>query len=132
MNTSTVSEETEVLARDVRFDNAGNMRMLLDDGREISVPVSWFPRHNKATSEQRMRWRFIGGGEGIHWEELDEDISVEGLLLGIRPLAASAEYISPGRRSRLRRVGGLLRLVVWELLGSRRRVSSQHKSYRAD
>lgn len=132
MNTSTVSEETEVLARDVRFDDAGNMRVLLDDGREISVPISWFPRLSKATGEQRERWRFIGGGEGIHWEELDEDISVEGLLLGIRPTAASAEYVAPGRRSRLRRVGGLLRLVVRELLGSRRSVSAQHKSLKAE
>jgi len=54
----------------------------LSDGRTISVPIEWFPRLVHASPEERMRWRFIGKGEGIHWEDIDEDISVAGLLAG--------------------------------------------------
>jgi len=54
----------------------------LSDGRTISVPLAWYPRLQHATSEERNHWRFIGKGHGIHWPDLDEDISVEGLLAG--------------------------------------------------
>jgi len=54
----------------------------LSDGRTISVPLSWYPRLLHATPTERKRWRLIGRGLGIHWEDLDEDISVEGLLAG--------------------------------------------------
>lgn len=54
----------------------------LADGRTISVPLAWYPRLQYATPEERNRWRLIGKGHGIHWEEIDEDISIEGLLLG--------------------------------------------------
>jgi len=54
----------------------------LSDGRSISVPLSWFPRLLKATEVERNRWRLIGKGEGIHWEALDEDVSIENLLAG--------------------------------------------------
>ena len=54
----------------------------LSDGRAISVPLSWFPRLLHSTPEERANWRLIGHGDGIHWEDLDEDISVEGLLAG--------------------------------------------------
>jgi hypothetical protein len=59
-----------------------NLQMIvrLDDGREIAVPLNWFPRLRDATEQQRNNWRLIGGGEGIHWEEIDEDILVERLL----------------------------------------------------
>jgi len=56
----------------------------LADGRTLSVPLSWYPRLWHGTSQERSRWRLIGDGEGIHWPELDEDISVEGLLRGRR------------------------------------------------
>jgi len=56
------------------------MHVLLDDGREISVPIDWFPRLRDSTQKERKNYRFIGGGEGIHWNDLDEDILVEGLL----------------------------------------------------
>jgi len=56
----------------------------LADGRTLSVPVAWYPRLSHGTVEQRGRWRLIGDGEGIHWSDLDEDISVEGLLAGRR------------------------------------------------
>jgi hypothetical protein len=54
----------------------------LRDGRTISVPLAWFPRLVHATPEERDHWRLIGKGQGIHWEDIDEDISVEGLLAG--------------------------------------------------
>ena len=60
----------------------------LSDGRTISVSVDWYPRLSHATQIQRANWRFIGGGHGIHWEDIDEDISVEGLLAG-RPSGES-------------------------------------------
>jgi len=54
----------------------------LSDGRTISVPIAWYPRLAHAKPEERENWRLIGGGHGIHWEDIDEDISVEGLLAG--------------------------------------------------
>lgn len=54
----------------------------LSDGRAISVPVAWYPRLLHATPAERDNWRLIGRGEGIHWDDLDEDISVENLLTG--------------------------------------------------
>jgi hypothetical protein len=56
------------------------IHVLLLDGREISVPLEWFPKLRDATTAQRKNWRLIGGGYGIHWEDLDEDISVAELL----------------------------------------------------
>lgn len=60
----------------------------LSDGRTISVPLDWYPRLTHATPQERENWRLIGGGEGIHWPDLDEDISVEGLIAG-RPSGES-------------------------------------------
>jgi len=56
----------------------------LADGRTITVPLAWFPRLAHGTPAERAKWRLIGGGEGIHWPDLDEDISVESLLAGRR------------------------------------------------
>ena len=56
----------------------------LVDGRTITVPVTWYPRLAHGTPAERANWRLIGEGEGLHWPELDEDISVEGLLAGRR------------------------------------------------
>lgn len=66
-------------AIDVQFVDAA-MRVALSDGREVSVPLEWFPRLRDATDAQRRRWRLIGAGEGIHWADLDEDISISSLL----------------------------------------------------
>ena len=60
--------------------NADSMQVSLADGRELSVPLEWLPRLRDATPEQRRNWRLIGRGEGVHWAELDEDVSVNGLL----------------------------------------------------
>ena len=60
----------------------------LSDGRTICVPLTWYPRLVHATMEERCNWRLVGGGVGIHWPDLDEDLSVEGLLAG-RPSGES-------------------------------------------
>ncbi len=52
------------------------------DGRTVSVPVAWYPRLAHGSSSERANWRLVGRGEGIHWPDLDEDISVESLLAG--------------------------------------------------
>jgi hypothetical protein len=54
--------------------------VILADGREVAIPLAWFPRLLEATPEQRRNWRFIGRGHGIHWPDVDEDISVASLL----------------------------------------------------
>ena len=54
--------------------------VLLEDGREIGVPLEWFPKLRDADAEDLDKWRLIGDGVGIHWETLDEDLSVQGLL----------------------------------------------------
>ena len=60
----------------------------LSDGRTISVPLAWYPRLIHATQEERDKWELIGDGQGIHWPDLDEDISTEGLIAG-RPSGES-------------------------------------------
>jgi Protein of unknown function (DUF2442) len=54
----------------------------LTDGRTVSVPLAWFPRLLHGTAEERNHWRLIGNGEGMHWPDLDEDVSVENLMFG--------------------------------------------------
>ena len=56
-----------------------NLNVRLDDGRAVSVPLAWFPRLLSATADQRYNFKLIGGGEGIRWPEIDEDLSVTGL-----------------------------------------------------
>lgn len=58
------------------------LQMDLSDGRSISVPLGWYPRLAHATNDERNDWRLIARGRGVHWESIDEDISVEGLLAG--------------------------------------------------
>jgi hypothetical protein len=74
----------------------------LVDGRTLSVPLAWYPRLLHATAEERNRWRLVGRGEGIHWPDLDEDISVEGLLLG-RPSGESQRSFQRWLESRSQR-----------------------------
>ncbi len=80
MSTS-VNKASEAMAAEVWFDS-DMMHVRLLDGREISVPVEWFPRLRDASDKQRKGWRLIGRGIGIHWEDVDEDISVAALLKG--------------------------------------------------
>jgi len=76
---STLAVKVEPLAVDVSFTDH-DLCVLLVDGREISAPLEWFPRLKQATLEQRKNWRLIGQGVGIHWESVDEDVSVRSLL----------------------------------------------------
>lgn len=66
---------------DVSFVD-GKLSVDLMDGRSISVPLAWYPRLLNATDEQREKWEVSGGGFGIHWPDIDEDLSTEGLLRG--------------------------------------------------
>ncbi len=68
-------------AEDVRVTD-DSLIVDLSDGRTISVPLEWYPRLLHATPDERSNWRLIGRGHGVHWEEIDEDISVEGLVAG--------------------------------------------------
>lgn len=75
----TLIKSVNVLARKVYFDNL-EMHVQLSDGRKISTPLEWFPKLRNATKKQKENWRLIGSGVGIHWNDIDEDISAEGLL----------------------------------------------------
>ncbi len=76
--------------RDATFTE-DSMRVKLMDGRTITVPLAWYPRLADATPKQLAHWEIVGAGYGIHWSELDEDLSTEGLLRGAPAAAASAE-----------------------------------------
>ena len=71
--------KVDPLAVDVSF-TSDILHVVLADGREVFAPLMWFPRLHEATDAQRKEWRLIGEGVGIHWESIDEDISIESLL----------------------------------------------------
>ena len=70
------------LAKAVEFDDA-MMRVTFTDGRVLAVPLAWFPALRQASPEQRARYEIGGGGIGLHWPDLDEDLSVAGLMAGV-------------------------------------------------
>jgi hypothetical protein len=72
---------TAALAKSISFDEE-MMHVSLTDGRSISVPIIWFPILRQATPEQRTKYEIGGGGTSLHWPELDEDLSVAGLMAG--------------------------------------------------
>jgi Protein of unknown function (DUF2442) len=78
------------------------LSVALGDGRTITVPLAWYPRLFNATAAQRKNWRVAGGGYGIHWPDIDEDLSTEGLLRGApAPRAAQAKVqTNAGRRTK--------------------------------
>ena len=76
---STLAVKFDATAIDVQVTSE-SLHIVLADGRELTAPLVWFPRLLEATSEQRQRWRLIGRGQGIHWPDVDEDISVASLL----------------------------------------------------
>ena len=80
MLTSTIELNVPAVEHVAVTDDA--LSVDLNDGRTIAVPLAWYPRLMHATASELQNWRLIGQGYGIHWEELDEDISVEGLLCG--------------------------------------------------
>ena len=81
MNSSAITADERVL--DVGFTDDA-LSVSLRDGRVISVPLVWYPRLLNATPAQRKNWKIAGGGYGIHWPDIDEDLSTEGLLRGAR------------------------------------------------
>jgi len=91
MNTAVTSEP---LARKVRVTE-DEIIAHLTDGRTISVPLAWSWRLSEASPEQRANFRIIGAGQGVHWPDIDEDISVRGMLEG-RPASRRAEELRPG------------------------------------
>lgn len=101
MRISTVEAEVPVVAKVTVTDDT--LSVDLSDGRTISVPSAWFPRLLHGTRKERNHWRLIGKGYGIHWQDLDEDISVENLLLGQSSgeSQASLEKWLSARQSRL-------------------------------
>lgn len=78
---SSLANDNRPRAVQVRV-STGSLTVTLSDGRIISAPLNWYPRLQHATPRERTTWTLIGGGSGIHWPKLDEDISVENLLNG--------------------------------------------------
>jgi hypothetical protein len=78
---ATSAQIADERVADVSFD-ADRLIVDLMDGRTILVPLAWYPRLHGATPEQRIHWEIAGGGYGIHWPDVDEDLSTEGMLRG--------------------------------------------------
>ena len=85
---ASLAPAADLRVKDVSIDT-DRLTVELMDGRAISVPLVWFPRLADATPEQRNRWELAGGGYGIHWPEIDEDLSTEGMLRGAPAPAGS-------------------------------------------
>ena len=81
MSTSATKLENEQVAVEVKFDD-DMICLVLADGREVRTPLEFYPRLAKAKKAQLKKFRFIGGGTGIHWAELDEDLSVDSIVMG--------------------------------------------------
>lgn len=93
MNGTPSASESVVLARvvAVEIDDA-TLTVDLEDGRTIAVPIGWYPRLAYGTPQEQANWQISGAGYGIHWPDLDEDIGIEGLLLGRRSRESSASF----------------------------------------
>jgi len=88
MSSSALAADIRV--RDVTLSE-DELAVALMDGRTIAVPLAWYPRLANATAGQRAHWEIAGGGYGIHWPDIDEDLSTEGLLRGARSPDGSAK-----------------------------------------
>ena len=97
MSSSTVDVRGAFATHVTVTDDA--LTVELSDGRTISVPLAWYPRLLHATPSQRSNWRRAGGGYGIHWPDIDEDLSTEGLLRGA-PAPRPPSSKTPARKSR--------------------------------
>jgi len=94
MASSVQAETADIRVRTVSVTN-DELSVGLMDGRSISVPLAWYPRLANATSAQRSQWEIASGGYGIHWPEIDEDLSTEGLLRGARAPQGSEKWRPP-------------------------------------
>jgi hypothetical protein len=91
--------EADIRVADVQVSDI-ELSVRLKDGRTITAPLAWYPRLLRATKAQRRKWEIAGGGYGIHWPEIDEDLSVEGLLRGARaPIPQKPRKRVSGARS---------------------------------
>ena len=93
-----VVESDSIVAQSVSVTD-DYLTVALTDGRSFSVPLAWYPRLQHGTPAERNNWRLIGGGDGIHWPDLDEDISVAGLVAG-RPSGESARSLERWLKAR--------------------------------
>jgi hypothetical protein len=93
MSSSAPAGGADIRVHDVAVSQ-GELTVALRDGRTITVSLAWYPRLAEATPEQRAHWEMAGAGYGIHWPELDEDLSSEGLLAGARAPRGSATWRS--------------------------------------
>src|SRR5436189_918824 len=99
MITSTADIRGAIREVAVRQDR---LRVDLEDGRSVSVPLTWYPRLMHASPAERSKWRLIGRGDGIHWPELDEDISLENILSG-QPSSESQQSLKRWLTNRAKR-----------------------------
>jgi hypothetical protein len=79
---SSLSLKTQTVKAQRVVTTEDSLAVDLSDGRTVSVPLMWYPRLLHGSSRERNNWRLIAGGEGIHWPDLDEDVSVDGIILG--------------------------------------------------
>ena len=98
---STLVLKADERVTDVKITKK-TLKVALRDGRTITVPLAWYPRLFNATATQRKNWRIAGGGYGIHWPDIDEDVSTEGLLRGAPAprLAQGKVETNTGRRTK--------------------------------
>jgi hypothetical protein len=94
---SILADKSEAVAVEVSCSDEA-LSVTLADGRTVSAPLAWFPRLLAATTKQRAKWEFIGGGIGIHWPAIDEDISI-GSLLQPHNFMRAKENISSTKRT---------------------------------
>ena len=97
MSTSSLATETAA-AKNVRVTDR-ELVVELRDGRVVSVPLAWYPRLAEGSPRERRRWELLGPGIGIHWPDLDEDISIDGLLQGL-PSGESRASLNEWRSAR--------------------------------
>lgn len=93
MTSSARMQAPDIRVRSVSVTD-DELSVALMDGRTIAVPLAWYPRLAEATAEQRSHWEIASGGYGIHWPEVDEDLSTDGLLRGARAPRGSAKWRS--------------------------------------
>jgi len=96
---SLVVEPVVSDAINVRVSNE-EITVFLSDGRTISIPLEWYPRLLHASTDERSEWEFLGGGEGIHWPRIDEDIQVSALIFGL-PSCETQDSLQRWLQSRL-------------------------------